>query len=350
MIQRTNASARLEQLQNIVQNTQAALQQGTNSQPGSPLFNELQQVNQEIQALNQQIAAIDEQEQGLKSEPTWDGIINFFRSSVLTCIDIDIELDDMNAFLEKNQLSQKLMSDNMALMNTMTQIMQLSMQNPDFADSFTGILNSTANNSLYDATQRRTVQNFVSSLKQKIEEMKKSPPPPPPPPTPEDIKAQAAQLSAQARMTEAQAKAALDNAKAQDTQSEAVKAQSSAISAQARMMEAQAKVAQLQAEVPSQAGIDISSKAALEERREHLRHAQEVEKLKMQIASQDNRAKDKLLTDENLTKLKIAADDNRARERIKADIIKQKMKQKEARAKAELEAAKEIVEQIKPEF
>jgi hypothetical protein len=345
MIQRANASARLEQLKNIIQSSQTALQQGTDSQPGSPLFNELQQVNQEIQSLNQQIATIDEQEQKLKNEPTWDRMIDFFRSSVLTCIDIDIELDDMNAFLEKNQLSQKLMSDNMALMNTMTQIMQLSMQNPDFVESFTEILNSTANNSLYDATQRRSVQNFVAALKQKIEEMKKNPPQSPPP-TPEDIKAQAAQLSAQARMTEAQAKAALDNAKVQDAQSEAVKAQSAAIAAQAKMMEAQAKVAQLQTP-PAQPEIDISSKAALEERRENIRHAQEVEKLKMQIASQDNRAKDKLMTDENLAKLKIAADDNRARERIKADIIKQKMKQKEAKSKAELEAAKEILAQTK---
>jgi hypothetical protein len=399
MGQRQEASARLEQLKNIVnsyqqqgsyqpqsgQQQQQATQQGAVS-PGSPYQqgsqqasqlqqpnqqqqpqqqanqqqgsqqqqgnqqqpNQLQQVNQEIQNITQSIAQINAQEQKLKDEPTWDRIINFFKTSILSCIDIDVELDDMNSFLEKNQLSQKLMNDNMGLMNSMTQIMQLSMQNPDFADSFTEILNSMVNNSLYDVTQKRSVQNFVAALRQKINEIKKNPPPPPPPPTPEDIKAQAAQLQAQARMTEAQAKAALDNARIQDTQSEATRAQSSMILAQARAMEAQSKIAS--AQNASQADSDINAKAALDERKEAIKHAQEVEKLKMQIASQDNRAKDKLMTDEHLAKLKIAADDNRTQERIKADIVKQKMKQKQDQAKASLEAAKEAISQIDPEL
>jgi hypothetical protein len=300
-------------------------------QQQQPDPNQQQMQQQQIQQMQQKLSEIGNQLQELRDAPTWDGLINFFRTTALSSVNIDVNLDDMNSLLEKSQVGQKYMEDTNTLMNNMVQILQLSTQYPDYANVFTGILSSSTDNSLYDVNQKREIQNFIISLKAKMNELKNNPPQQQP--TPEQIKAQAAQMAAQARMTEAQASAQYDMAKVQDVQSNALKAQAAQAIAQAKVMEAQIKAqeaqmnAQTPPDVPEDNSAEIRMKAALEERKEQLKHEQELQKLQMNIAAQDNRTKDKMASDEHLVKLKIKADDNRYKEKLKADIVKEKLKE-----------------------
>jgi hypothetical protein len=286
----------------------------------------LQTLKTQIESLEKEMDSTQKELDKVKDEPTWENIIMFFRGSALNAINIDVELDDMNNVLERSQLGQKYITDNNTLMNAMVQIIQLSLQYPDYVEIFTNILASSTDTSIYSLSQKRELQNFVMTLREKIEQIRENPAPPPPP-TPEQIKAQAAQTAAQAKMTEAQARAQLDTAKVGETQASA---QSLVMQAQAKMAETQIKAQSLQGQGQNPQDVNDNSKeilkANIESQKESARHARELEKLKMQLASQDNATKDKIASDTNLMKLKMKADQKRHQEKLNNDILKEQLK------------------------
>ncbi|MDR1433637.1 hypothetical protein [Candidatus Endomicrobiellum devescovinae] len=271
--------------------------QGQNPQQAA-----MQQQQQQIQ---QQLSQIENRLQELRDAPTWEGLMRFFSTQALSQIAIEVDLDDLNNLMGKNQLSQESFAASSQLMQTMTNVAQMAMQQPEFVDVFCNLLEGNCDTSLYSLSQKRQIRDFTSALKAKVKQMQANPQPQPP--NPEAIKAQAAQMTAQARMQEAQGESAWALAKGQLAQ-----------------VEAQEKMQEMQREAGA-ASEDLQ-KGMAKQQELNTKHRQEIEKLQMDIEAANVRAKDKLQTDTNLMQMKIQADDKRYQDKIKSDIIKEKMK------------------------
>jgi hypothetical protein len=277
----------MRQLDQQMQQQQAQQQQAQQQQQ--------QQIQQQQQQAQQQLNQIEQRLQELRDAPTWEGLMRFFSTQALSQIAIEVDLDDLNNLMGKNQLSQENFAASSQLMQTMTNVTQMAMQQPEFVDVFCNLLEGNTDTSLYSLSQKRQIRDFTAALKAKVKQMQANPQPPAP--NPELIRAQAEQVTAQARMTEAQAKSTLSQVEAQKV------------------------------------GVEIESMTqgnptASGQKQQELitKHQQELEKLQMEIQAADARARDKLQTDTNLMQMKIEADNKRYQEKIKADVIKERMK------------------------
>jgi hypothetical protein len=256
-----------------------------------------QMQQQQQQQVQQQLTQIEQRLQELRDAPTWEGLMRFYSTQALSQIAIEVDLDDLNNLMGKNQLSQESFAAASQLMQTMTNVTQMATQQPEFVDIFCNLLEGNADTSLYSLSQKRQIRDFTAQLKAKVKQMQANPQPPAP--NPELIKAQAEQITAQARMQEAQAK---------QTQVQA---------------DIQIKMQELQQDENSG---QESANAMMKQQEMGMKHRQDIEKLQMEIQAADARARDKLQTDTNLMQMKIAADNKRYKEKIKADVIKERMK------------------------
>jgi hypothetical protein len=245
------------------------------------------------QQIQKQLQDIETQLQGLRDAPTWELIMRFFSTQALKQIAIEVDLDDLNNLMGKNQLSQESFAASSQLMQTMTNVTQMAMQSPEFVDVFCNLLEGNTNTSLYSLSQKRQIRDFTAKLKAKVKQQQDNPQPPQP--QPDMIRAQADQLGAQARMTEAQAKAQLSQVEAQKVGLE--------IQSQSQGQGNEQDMGKLQ-----------------------IKHQQELQKLQMQIQAANARAIDKMQTDTNLMHMKITSDDKRYQYKIKSDIIKARTK------------------------
>jgi hypothetical protein len=123
--------------------------------------------------------------------------MRFFSTQALQQIAIEVDLDDLNNLMGKNQLSQESFAAASQLMQTMTNVAQMAMQSPEFVDVFCNLLEGSTNTSLYSLSQKRQIRDFTAQLKAKVKQAQENPPPPQS--NPDLIRAQADQLTAQAR-------------------------------------------------------------------------------------------------------------------------------------------------------
>jgi hypothetical protein len=289
--------------------------------PPDPAAQQQQQMSQQIEQMQQQLTQLETELQAMRDEPTWEAVSAYMKMVSEYSVSIEVDLDDAANFIAKTQLTQQSMMDAQSLLGIMGQVAQSVLGAPKLADVYTSILSAMVEGSMYNYAQKRAIEDFVVSLKKQAQDLVNTPPQPPPP-DPNMIKAQAAQMMAQAKMQEVQGKG-------QEYQTKDTLAQSKTQvdQAEAAMRQAQAALYQAQAQkemAPEEEDEDYSNpppdvELEVEEQHKEMEHERDMEKVRLQIEAQNNRAKDKMEADAHLMKMKIQADDNRYEKKMEFD-------------------------------
>jgi hypothetical protein len=295
MQQEQQLKQQVQMLQAQAQSQPQPPQEQEEGSEGQPQMSPIEmQAAQAMQTLDQTTSQLQE----LRDEPTWQRITTFLQQQALQQIAIDVDLDDINNLMGKNQLSQETFTAASQLMQTMGNVSQMAILNPEYADVYCNLLEGNVDTSLYNLAQKRQIRDFTAALKQKVKDLKEHPTPPPP--NPDLIKAQAQMQEAQARMMEAQAKIAVAQA-----------------DGKLKEAEAQKLLGDMQKTMQG---------ASQEMQMVQIKHQHDMEKLQAQMQAEDLRSKDKLQTDTNLMQMKIQADDRRYQEKMQSDAAKEQMK------------------------
>jgi hypothetical protein len=299
MQQQQQLMQQMQQQQQQMQQQQMAMAQGGQQQPQQMQPQPEQPNQQQGQQQKWLIAATQEQQldekiMKLLAEVSWEDVIDFLRDTSLS--EFSFETNTEFNFLEDIPKQVQLRS---AYLQTFIQSLQAAgpfmIQDPSVADMITRLLDWVLEPLPSTAAMRGELEDYLSAIANRFKQMAVNPPPQPP--NPDMMKAQAAVMTAQAKM--------------QDVQTKAQKSQ----------MDTQIEAQKFQAEEGGQ----------------NMRQ-------QMVMAADAQRAREKMMSDQNLESLKMKAKQEEYQHKMQADAMKAQLdgqiKMAELGMKAKLEEQK----------